>query len=131
MNADIEEIDELIEIFKKAEKNEKIYYKVKQFNHAIDLSDEIVADFPEYKNKIENIRKANIRSVLLFLKNKRPDIEYTDLINLFLIFIVKCKKETKEIINQKPSLKNYLIEFISLYSTKRREELRTAISSLL
>jgi len=131
MTSDNEDILELIEIFEQAEKNNKVDRKVELFKHAINLSSELIEEFPEFKNKIKNIRKANIRSILLFLSTERPDIDLGDFIDLILIFLNKSKQETREVIKEIPSLKKYLVDFTSLWAEKTPEEVRTVISSEL
>ena len=128
MTSDNEDILELIEIFEQAEKNNKVDRKVELFKHAINLSSELIEEFPEFKNKIKNIRKANIRSILLFLSTERPDIDLGDFIDLILIFLNKSKQETREVIKEIPSLKKYLVDFTSLWAEKTSEEIRTVIS---
>ena len=126
-----EDILELIEIFEQAEKNNKVHKKVHLFKHAINLSGDLIEEFPEFKNKIKNVRKSNIRSILLFLSTEKPDINIGDFIDLILIFLNKSKQETKEVIKEIPSLKEYLIDFFSLWAEKTREEIRTLVSSEL
>ena len=131
MTSDNEDILALIEIFEQAEKNNKVDRKVELFKHAINLSSELIEEFPEFKNKIKNIRKANIRSILLFLSTERPDIDLGDFIDLILIFLNKSKQETREVIKEIPSLKKYLVDFTSLWAETTPEEIRTVISSEL
>lgn len=131
MTSDNDDILALIKIFEQAEKNNKVDKKVELFKHAINLSSELIEEFPEFKNKIKNIRKANIRSILLFLSTERPDIDLADFIDLILIFLNKSKQETREVIKEIPSLKKYLVDFTSLWAEKTPEEIRTVISSEL
>ena len=131
MTSDNEHILALIEIFEQAEKRNKVDKKVKLFKHAINLSSELIEEFPEFKNKIKNIRKANIRSILLFLSTERPDIDPGDFIDLTLIFLSKSKQETREVIREIPSLKKYLVDFTLLWAETTPEETRTIISSEL
>lgn len=132
MTSDNEDILALIEIFEQAEKNNRVDKKVELFKHAINRSSELIEEFPEFKNRIKNVRKANIRSILLFLSTERPDIDLGDFIDLILIFLNKSKQETREVIKEIPSLKKYLIEdFTSLWAEKTPEEIRTVISSEL
>jgi hypothetical protein len=105
------ELDKIIEEFKKVEKNNNWDEKIKFFSNAFSDLDNLEGELPE--QKIKNIKKSNLRSLLCLLNKEKPEIEIENWKLLYDIFFTDAKNETGELCREIPNLKKYINEFYS------------------
>ena len=131
MNKFPEKIQEAVDLLETSEKINSHPKKIDLFKEAFEILSESSSKHPEFEEKIKNIKKSYTRSLLQKLKDTMPNLNLWPAIGYILIFLSNAKNETKLVIHEDDSLKNYLFEFISLWSDKAQGELRAIISSEL
>ncbi len=99
---------------------------------AFNELDDLALDYPAQTGKILHYKLPHIRQLLKYLSSNRPDIDFDSYINLVLVLLSNAKDETKGLIAQNPTLREYLVsEFLPLWAPKSQPELRIAFEYIL
>lgn len=117
MNNDIpEDLIDAINILKSSEKAITIDNRVKLFKEGIIALNECSSEYPDHQNTINKYKLSCTRSLIMTLKQDKPDINPDTWIDILITVICGGRNELKQLVSTDRSLVEYLQDFMMLWS---------------
>ena len=126
-----EDISHALNLLKSSENSDSHQTKILFFKDGIDILNDCLEKFPQYKQLLKNYKLSYTRSLITNLSNTRADIIADDWLEYVLIFGVKVKEEIKQILKTNPKLRIYFIDFLALWAEKTPSELKESFSEFI
>lgn len=111
----INELQQVINELAKAEKKSDWDDKIRIYRNSFSELEGLKEIYPEFKIKIKNIKKRNLRQLLCDLELKVSYLDFEIWHSIYKLFFEENSKETGEACLEKPELKKYINSFYLMY----------------
>lgn len=127
-----EDLIEAVDLLKSSEKASSIDNRVKLFKEGIIALNECSSEYPDHLNTINKYILSHTRSLIMTLKQDRPDINPDTWIDILVTVICGRRDELKQLVSTDRSLVEYLQEFMMLWSNDvSTAQIKVALEGIL